>query len=382
MRKLYTAKRIIQLSVLFCFLLIPVNIKAQAHVYVNPPTTILSGQSSVTIDFMISNVSNLHSYSVKVRFDNSILSYQTAVKGPFLTTGGYSSAFFTSPNPIIDSVEVAEAILGPYVVNGSGKLFSITFNVLSAGNSTIDIALVLLRDLSNNDIPVTWTSGQVVVPVSVNAKVLLQGPFSTNSMNTNLNSLGYLPLNQPYFGAPWNYTGTESVAAGFFSAHPNIVDWTLVELRTGTGASTTVERRAGFITNTGVIVNIDGVSPLYFTELKGNYYLVIFHRNHIPIMSSNPAYLDYVSIQYDFTNAQSKAYGTNPMKDLGGGYFGAYTGDSDGSGTVNAVDRSNTWNQRNLTGYYGTDMDLSGTVNAADRSVIWNNRNLSTQVPN
>ena len=68
MRKLYKAKRIIQLSVLFCFLLIPVNIKAQAHVYVNPPTTILSGQSTVTIDFMISNVTNLHSYRVSVTF--------------------------------------------------------------------------------------------------------------------------------------------------------------------------------------------------------------------------------------------------------------------------------------------------------------------------
>jgi hypothetical protein len=48
---------------------------------------------------------------------------------------------------------------------------------------------------------------------------------------------------------------------------------------------------------------------------------------------------------------------------------------------VNAADRSNTWNQRNLSGYYGTDVDLSGTVNAADRSSVWNNRNISTQVP-
>jgi len=69
------------------------------------------------------------------------------------------------------------------------------------------------------------------------------------------------------------------------------------------------------------------------------------------------------------------------MKSLGGGYYGVYTADTDGSGTVNAADRSNTWNQRNLSGYYGTDVDLSGTVNAADRSTVWNNRNLSTQVP-
>jgi hypothetical protein len=69
------------------------------------------------------------------------------------------------------------------------------------------------------------------------------------------------------------------------------------------------------------------------------------------------------------------------MKDLGGGVYGLYTADTDGSGTVNASDRSNTWNQRNLSGYYGTDIDLSGTVNAGDRSATWNNRNLTTQVP-
>jgi len=330
---------------------------------------------------MISNVSDLHSYSVKTVFDDSILDYQIAVQGPFLATVG-GTFFVTRPIPIIDSVEVNEAILGAHPpLNGSGKLFSITFNVLSAGNSLINIVGVQLRDQNNVSIPVTWTSGEVIVPLSVNAKVFLQGPFNTNIMSTALNLFEYLPLIQPYSGTPWNYNGSESVSAGFFNTHTNIVDWILVELRTDIGANNVVERRAGFITNTGDIVNIDGVSSLYFSELKGNYYLVVYHRNHIPIMSSNSAYLDYVSAQYDFTNSQLKAYGTNPMKDLGGGYFGAYTGDSDGSGTVNAADRSNTWNQRNLSGYYGTDVDLSGTVNAADRSVIWNNRNLSTQVP-
>lgn len=374
-------KRLAQWSVLVCLMLLPTQIRPQANVYVSPSSIVLSGQSSVTVDFMLSSVTNLHSYSVKIRYDNSILSFQSAVRGSFLASGG-STIFLTRPSPIIDSVEVNEAILGPYSVNGSGKLFSVIFNVLSAGTSIIEIVEVQLRDLNSLSIPVTWIFGQVVVPVSVNIKVLLQGPFNVNIMNTNLNLSGYLPLNQPYSVTPWNYNGTESVPAGFFSSHSNIVDWILVELRTGTGAITTVGRKAGFITNAGDVVNIDGVSSLYLSELKGNYYLVIYHRNHIPVMSLNSAYLDYVSVQYDFTNSKSKAYGTNPMKYLGGGYFGVYTGDSDGSGTVNAADRSNTWNQRNLSGYYGTDVDLSGTVNAADRSVIWNNRNQSKQVPN
>jgi hypothetical protein len=98
-------------------------------------------------------------------------------------------------------------------------------------------------------------------------------------------------------------------------------------------------------------------------------------------MTANPISISFNPTLYDMRTDLSKAFGSNAMKSLGGGYYGVYTADTDGSGTVNASDRSNTWNQRNLSGYYGTDVDLSGTVNAADRSAVWNNRNISTQVP-
>ncbi len=384
MKKIYIVKSFIQLSVLLSFLLIPGHITAQALVYVNPPTTMLSGQSTLTIDIMISNVTNLHSYNVSLLFDNSIISFQSAASGPFLSTGGWGTIVFITPNPIIDSVNVNESISGPYVVNGSGKLFSITFTVLSAGNSIIDIAEVILLDLNNEHIPVTWTSGEVIVPLSVNAKVFLQGPFSTNSMSTTLNLSGHLPLVQPYSSNPWNYNGTEFVNDGFFETHPQIVDWVLVELRTGTGASTLVERKAGFITNNGIIVNIDGISPLYFAELKGNYYLVIYHRNHLPIMSSNSTYLDYVSTQYDFTNSQAKAYGTNAMVDLGGGIFGMFAADANGNGQIQNNDSENYWVPQNgQSGYREADFNLNGQVQNNDRESYWvPNNGKGTQVPN
>jgi hypothetical protein len=382
MKNNFTLKNIILSSFLLIYLLIPANVNAQANVYVNPPTTILSGSDTVTVDFMISNVSDLHSYKVSFLFDNSIIDFENIVKGPFLTNGSYSTALFITPSIIADSINVEEAILGPYSVNGSGKLFSTTLKILSAGTSSINIVDVQLRDLANQSIPVTWTSGDIIVPVSVNIKAFLQGPFDINAMTTSLNLSGNLPLIQPYSGFPWNYGGTESVIPGFFSSHPNIVDWVLVELRTDISAATAVDRKAGFITNIGNVVSIDGESLLYFTQPGGDYHVLIYHRNHIPIMSSGSTTLDYISLQYDFTDSQSKAYGLNAMINLGGGYFGLPTGDSDGSRTVDAADRSNTWNQRNLSGYFGTDVDLSGTVDAVDRSLIWNNRNLSTQVPN
>ena len=334
---------------------------------------------------MISNVFDIHSYSVKILFDDSILDYQNAIRGPFLSTGG-GTLFLTRPTTIIDSVEVNEAILGTNTVNGSGKLLSITFNVLSAGSSLINIVAVQLRDHNDLPIPVTWTSGEVIVPLSVNARVFLQGPFNTNIMNTTLNSSRYLPTIQPYSNTPWNYNGTENVPDGFFESHPNIVDWVLVELRTGTGANTIVERKAGFITNNGTIVNIDGVSPLYFTELKGNYYLVIYHRNHLAIMSSNSTSLDYVSVQYDFTNSQSKAYGINAMINLGVGIFGMFAADANSDGTINATDLNVYWIPQNGTPYnYYTktaDFNLDGTINATDLNVYWiPNNGRAAQVP-
>ena len=72
---------------------------------------------------------------------------------------------------------------------------------------------------------------------------------------------------------------------------PDIVDWVLVELRTGTAAGTKVATRAAFLKSDGTIVDTDGTSPVQFTGLSaGNYYIVIRHRNHLAIMSaiSNP----------------------------------------------------------------------------------------------
>jgi hypothetical protein len=154
----------------------------------------------------------------------------------------------------------------------------------------------------------------------------------------------------------------------------------LVELRST--ITTFVDRRAAFLKNDGTLVDLDGISNIKFpTATATNYYVVIYHRNHLPVMTANAVSISFSPTLYDMRTDLAKAYGTNAMKSLSGGYYGVYTADTDGSGTVNAADRSNTWNQRNLSGYYGTDVDLSGTVNAADRSTVWNNRNLSTQVP-
>jgi hypothetical protein len=199
----------------------------------------------------------------------------------------------------------------------------------------------------------------------VSVSAFLQGPFSGGVMTTTLSTNPSFPLTQPYSGSPWNYTGTESVA----SIPTGVVDWVLVEIRTGTAASTTVQKRACFIKSDGSIVDTNNANYLKFDKTDGNsYYVVIRHRNHLAIMSANSltlssslsgSYLIGGSTAYNFSSAQTQAYGTNPLSDLGGGAFGLIAGDGNANGGVNIADRNLVWRIQNGTiGYLSGDFDL------------------------
>jgi hypothetical protein len=219
-----------------------------------------------------------------------------------------------------------------------------------------------------------------ITAITANLKVFLQGPFSAGSMSTALNTAGVIPISQPYNTAPWNYTGTESVG----SIPPSVVDWVLVELRTGTSAASKVGTRAAFIKGNGSIVDLDGVSPVAFTNLTvGNYYVVVRHRNHLAIMSASAVALSASSGLYDFTTAQSQAYttGPDPMIVLPDSTFGMVAGDASPSGLVNASDRLVVKNNTGASGYNIGDVDLSGLVNATDRLKVKNSTGLGSQVP-
>lgn len=354
---------------------------AQPNVYVDPPNQIIGNQSVVTVNFKISNVSNLRYYEIKFNFDDEILKFKSIAKGTFLgNNGSYTTQFLYSPTiNITNQLTVNEAILGGGLsVTGSGLFFTTQFDIISAGQSTITIESITLWDVNNAPISGTFTSGSVNVLLSVNTSIFLQGPYNGSTMNTTLKSSGLLPNNQPYNSTPWNYSGTESVSP----LPTNVVDWVLVELRTSTLASSIVARQAGLLLNDGLITKTDGSSPLGFLLPKGSYYLVIVHRNHLKIMSTSAISLDFNSSPYNFSSALTQAFGGTPMVSLSGGVYGLYAGDTNSDGVINATDRTLAWNNRNATGYYGTvDVSLDGQINSGDRSTIWNNRNKSTEVP-
>ena len=160
-------------------------------------------------------------------------------------------------------------------------------------------------------------------------KTILQGAYdsSTGLMRTTLNSSGYLPLAQPYAGTPLAYAGSETVT----SFNSNVVDWVVVELRTGIEASTMVARKAALLLDNGDIVSPDQVNAPVFPEITtGDFYVVIYHRNHLPVMTASPITLpNSPDSPYDFTTSPSiQVYGgNNGVIPVGADVYGQIAGD-------------------------------------------------------
>ncbi len=135
--------------------------------------------------------------------------------------------------------------------------------------------------------------------------VYLQGPYAGSGvMNTNLNNDvdNHVPLSQPFGGSPWGYAGTENVP----SLDADVVDWMLVELRTN--ETTMAFRKAGLLYNDGTLkVSFDGM----VTDATP-YYVVLYARNHMPVMSQNTITIPSTGVELDMTQL-ANAYGENSL---------------------------------------------------------------------
>ncbi len=205
------------------------------------------------------------------------------------------------------------------------------------------------------------------------ARAFLQGPYNNGIMNTQLSTLGYLPLTQPYHTAPWLYNGNEALV----QVPANAVDWVLVELRSH--PDTIVARRAGLLLNDGRIMDMDGQEGLRFSQVSpANYFLVIDHRNHMPVMTAQAVPVPSQQV-YDLASTGGlQLYGGNASTiPLSGGNRGLVAGDINknrqlkysGSGNDRSLILQAIVNQTGSTsintvinGYYHQDVNLNGQV--------------------
>ena len=269
------------------------------------------------------------------------------------------------PDGNFDNLINAGAAKDDYYTAANYFGMSFYFKRENAGNLWLDD--VLIEDASR---------------VNVAVKGFLQGPFASDTMWTSLADQGFLVYHQPYNTSPWNYNGDEVVR----HFPDGVVDWIQVQLRTSTDSASTVATRAAFVRKDGMITDLDGYSPVSFSDIAdGSYYVVLRHRNHLAIMSANPLALSTQTTLYDFSTAQTQAYGTNPMieVDTTNHFFAMPTGDANANGQIQNDDKNDVWkNEVGLSGYHKGDFNLNGQVQNDDKNDYWkNNVGLGTYVP-
>ena len=254
---------------------------------------------------------------------------------------------------------------------------------------------------------------------SLRIRVYLEGPlfnngnvFSQNGrplMRDNLRNLPFdgrrlIPARSPYTSIPFfaenifrygtvgiqNDLIVDSTTVFNVQGENAIVDWVFVEVRNQNNSGHVLATRSGLLQRDGDIVDVDGVSPVYFPGLSVTQgYVVIKHRNHLAVMSNIvnlSGLIDFTSSSfslYDFGTTVFPSYNYTNLalkSEVKPGFKAMWAGDFDSNGQIKSENPGDDMNQlfygllyysgnsgfnTNFDsgyGYFPTDFDLNGKV--------------------
>ncbi|WP_422107519.1 BspA family leucine-rich repeat surface protein [Winogradskyella sp.] len=209
--------------------------------------------------------------------------------------------------------------------------------------------------------------------ISLSPKVYLQGASLNpnanegNLMRDDLRVAGMMPVTSPYSDG---LTIDNSVLTTTDSNA--IVDWVWVELRNELTNTTIIDSQSALLQRDGDVVDVDGTSPVTFTQSAGNYHVVVKHRNHIGVITATPVALNSTATLIDFTNPIGVEGGTNSVVLLANGLYGMYTGDYDGNAQIQNTDANAVVQLIGSSGYDEADMDINTQVQNTDVNVLIN----------
>jgi hypothetical protein len=249
--------------------------------------------------------------------------------------------------------------------------------------------------------------------IYLNTSVWLEGALVagqigsySQEMRSNYNQFGYLPglrprtllgiatdPGQPYNVDPWYYGGNEGSNINDFESGPGgesypegTVDWVLVSLRSSTQPETNVCTKAAVVLQDGSVVMTDFFDCCGLDQEA--YYVVIQHRNHLPVMSHEPIPITNDTLHYDFRINQSYTalFGFG-QKEIEPGKYAMYAGNGD---QILAPESPKDINTNDITlwaldngkhsGYYFQDYDMNGDVNVHDKALWLLNNGVFTDV--
>lgn len=208
-------------------------------------------------------------------------------------------------------------------------------------------------------------------------KILLEGPYGSGPlMSDALRTSGYLPTSEPYTALGFAHVGSggETMGPGVLSitGANAIVDWVFLQLRAPSPGYPVVATRCALVQRDGDVVDVDGVSPVSFTAISGNYHLAVLHRNHLGMMTSTTRALSGTATAVDFTLPATTTYGTEARKDLGGVQL-MWAGNCTGDNLLRYVGDPNDRDPilvrvggsvptNTVAGYYREDVNMDGVV--------------------
>jgi len=208
-------------------------------------------------------------------------------------------------------------------------------------------------------------------------------------MRTALNTLNLLPMNynntyiiHPYYVQMAGYVDKWT---GIQSYHPDVVDWVLVSLQEEIiDPNTTFYKTPALLLKDGTV---DFYTPITDSDIDFNsisdFYIVIEHRNHLPVATPQKLDIGNGNVQFDFTIQSGYA---SSQKEVALGVFVMYGGNMSHNACI-AGDSTHEFeeisgadkipfseNNGNFYIYHSTDTNLNGEVSGADKT-IWGNSN-------
>lgn len=272
--------------------------------------------------------------------------------------------------------------------------------MFSAGQTAVmeNYVYMNLQNLVDSGDSDSKCSQPVVPPSASGLYVFLEGDYDAakGGMTAFLNTQRHLlpgqtttdiltiatPPGQPYHIAPWNYLGTEGANWTDANYSDDVVDWVLVSFRTGLDKNTEIDQTAALVLKNGRIDFVDN----YTLPAVNAAYVLVQHRNHIGVLSHEPATIADNNISYDFRiqNSYTGSAGSG-QKQLPNGAWGMYAADGDQSDypsyDIIGGDLSFWSIQNGIFGKYRiADYNMDGDIGALDKALWKDNNGVSSRV--
>lgn len=208
---------------------------------------------------------------------------------------------------------------------------------------------------------------------SARISLFLEGSYNETqaAMTTFLVDEEILPKKQPFTDAPYFYNGDESVE----TFPQDVVDWVLLQIRDPQNTSTILAQKALFVKKEGQLLEVNGNHIITLDGLENDdYHIAIFHKSHLPIISTIPHPFNSTAPLYDFTQSATAARGIAQLKTKNNISM-MNSGDFDGNGIIDSQD-FNLWKQHSsaINVYLPVDADGNGIINNQDFNLWKANR--------